>query len=708
MANVISVLQPGGTSGTSYNVRATGIRHFNANGTATAQTPSEGCASVYNNTVKITCAQIDNLFAGLMFTAAIPANLAANASLQINSLSSAAITVHNGLSTASIGNGEYLFVYDGSTFILLDSVKVTTSISGIDANNYDVPTSNAVVNYVTTQLSNRWNYVICPAQANQIPAGATYKSGTTTVNGTMAASSNTMYTIYLVKHDHDTAHSTSDAYDEWITINTSGSTYVWEKIGNTDIDVSDIANNIATNIIGSIADHTIQTVDSASVNVGSHTHDFTGGQMTSTGNYTPEGTVNVGNDIAGTSYTPGGSISVGGTTGANYTPAGTVISTFAGSAQYIKVSGSQATITVSTTNVPTGNNTAANCSVTWGTGTNYTKITPTVTISGNTNTNLGNETEVDGSHTHTFSGSGSSSSISGSSFTVSTKDAMAVTITSTTASANDKTFQVPISSATVTTQPVFAVVNNGSHTHVGTVAQQTLSGSISNTGTASSYSVSGEVLTLTPSSTPGSSVSVTFPATAVTIATAGDHGHTVNRSTNAAISVTGGYVKLTASTPSHNHTLSGSVTPTITVVGTIGTVNGHSHSVSFPSADVASVLTATASQIGLIVSVGTHTHTVSSLSASTTYTPSVSLTTSATSASGYVNITPAGRVDSSFSGTQTKLAFSGSQVKFAFNGASKQVSVVGTTVGTIGTTAIGNKTVSLTKTDKTLSHSLKS
>lgn len=53
------------------------------------------------------------------------------------------------------------------------------------------------------------------------------------------AAAATMGKIYLVKH----AHSSSDSYDEYITIQ-SDSKYTWEKIGNTDIDLSDYFKSI--------------------------------------------------------------------------------------------------------------------------------------------------------------------------------------------------------------------------------------------------------------------------------------------------------------------------------------------------------------------------------------------------------------------------------------------------------------------------------
>lgn len=58
------------------------------------------------------------------------------------------------------------------------------------------------------------------------------------------ASANTMYTIYLVA---DTHSDSPDSYDEYITIRsgTSGSyTYSWEKIGNTDVDLSDYVKTL--------------------------------------------------------------------------------------------------------------------------------------------------------------------------------------------------------------------------------------------------------------------------------------------------------------------------------------------------------------------------------------------------------------------------------------------------------------------------------
>lgn len=47
----------------------------------------------------------------------------------------------------------------------------------------------------------------------------------------------TMGKIYLVAHSHNPSDGQPDSYDEFITVQ-SGSTYKWERIGNTDIDLS--------------------------------------------------------------------------------------------------------------------------------------------------------------------------------------------------------------------------------------------------------------------------------------------------------------------------------------------------------------------------------------------------------------------------------------------------------------------------------------
>lgn len=52
----------------------------------------------------------------------------------------------------------------------------------------------------------------------------------------------TMGKIYLMAHSHNPSDGQPDSYDEFITVE-SGSTYKWERIGNTDIDLSGYVPN---------------------------------------------------------------------------------------------------------------------------------------------------------------------------------------------------------------------------------------------------------------------------------------------------------------------------------------------------------------------------------------------------------------------------------------------------------------------------------
>ena len=80
---------------------------------------------------------------------------------------------------------------------------------------------------------------------NIISAGLEY----VVVTELPTASAETMGKIYLVAH----SHGTDDIYDEYLTIRTAQSgipvtfTYSWEKIGNTDIDLSNYVTDVTLN-----------------------------------------------------------------------------------------------------------------------------------------------------------------------------------------------------------------------------------------------------------------------------------------------------------------------------------------------------------------------------------------------------------------------------------------------------------------------------
>lgn len=75
-----------------------------------------------------------------------------------------------------------------------------------------------------------------------IAAGLSYEVVTTLPE----ASASTKGKIYLVAH----SHGTSDIYDEFLTVQggtASAPTYSWEKIGNTDIDLSNYVTDVTLN-----------------------------------------------------------------------------------------------------------------------------------------------------------------------------------------------------------------------------------------------------------------------------------------------------------------------------------------------------------------------------------------------------------------------------------------------------------------------------
>ena len=134
---------------------------------------------------------------------------------------------------------------------------------------------------------------IC-TDASNTPKDVQWTSGGTTITGTLVASSSTTGAFYLVPA---TTQGGKDIYSEYVTV-IDGSTYLWEKVGTTDIDLSNL---------GALA-----YVDSASGSytpAGSVSASFSGNSMNSTGNFTPSGTIAVNAASgSGTSYTPEGSV----------------------------------------------------------------------------------------------------------------------------------------------------------------------------------------------------------------------------------------------------------------------------------------------------------------------------------------------------------------------------------------------------------------
>lgn len=81
-----------------------------------------------------------------------------------------------------------------------------------------------------------WNGSSTPVPAN-IPAGVVVTYNDTEYTGTLAAASAQAGAFYLVKSS--TQKGTLDVYDEYAVI-TNGSTKSWEKLGDTQLDLSDL------------------------------------------------------------------------------------------------------------------------------------------------------------------------------------------------------------------------------------------------------------------------------------------------------------------------------------------------------------------------------------------------------------------------------------------------------------------------------------
>ena len=81
-----------------------------------------------------------------------------------------------------------------------------------------------------------------------IPAGVTVKYGSNAARtGTLAASADTLKKFYLVKSSTLPDSETLDIYDEYVTVQggtEQNPTYSWEKIGDTQIKLSQIVTNV--------------------------------------------------------------------------------------------------------------------------------------------------------------------------------------------------------------------------------------------------------------------------------------------------------------------------------------------------------------------------------------------------------------------------------------------------------------------------------
>lgn len=101
----------------------------------------------------------------------------------------------------------------------------------VDSNGVNLQTKLASI--TTPTYVTAWDGDSTPVVAN-IPAGVSVTYNTTTYTGTLAASASTANKTYLV------STGTTDNYNRYVT-QLNGSTYSWQNIGSTEIDLSDYA-----------------------------------------------------------------------------------------------------------------------------------------------------------------------------------------------------------------------------------------------------------------------------------------------------------------------------------------------------------------------------------------------------------------------------------------------------------------------------------
>lgn len=101
-----------------------------------------------------------------------------------------------------------------------------------------------------------WDGTGTPVAAN-IPAGVVVNG----VTGTLSADNATPGAFYLIKSSTTTDGSPSDSYDEYVPVGSTGSK-TWQKIGDTQVDLSDVVTDVSLTkqtdtVIGTDATFTI-------------------------------------------------------------------------------------------------------------------------------------------------------------------------------------------------------------------------------------------------------------------------------------------------------------------------------------------------------------------------------------------------------------------------------------------------------------------
>ena len=414
------------------------------------------------------------------------------------------------------------------------------------------------------------------------------------------ASESTQKGIYLIAD----AHGNGDSYDEYVTVK-SGNAYSWEKIGNTDIDISKLAEEL-------VVSGTELTTESAGEQVAT-------GSATVSYMKSAEATGSAGAGVEANTGEAGGATINGSSFG------------FSGTENTITLSGTLPTLSqVSFT--PAGT-----ISGKVDVGNHTHSITPTteeLTYVSGTASATG---EVEG-HTHTVSLTTASATYV-SDVDASTGEAVAHTHTITASkvtgwnegstSLSEKNFGFSASTSDIMSAPTVSTDGVLSWTTVNAASQDVLS------FTAPSLIYTDGTITAggAHSHTIGKATnSLTYASAVKNVSTAGGHSHSIGAPTTASLSVVTG-VSVTGSAGSHTIngssfkfngnaltftpalstnalSVSGKFTPAGSITGSV-TLPSHSHSYTAPSAHTHSItLTSTQVTGSASVAVSSHTHSI--------------------------------------------------------------------------------------------------
>ena len=223
---------------------------FNSTATSGANfkvTPSGGTAqTVYIDGLGSAAFKSDTYFATADAVANIEASLEGAVEAGIAELDATITGAAAGktLATLTQKDGKIAATFQDISIAQSQVSGLTAALNGKQDNlsfegAYNASTNKvATKSYVDGEIAkiDQFKYVVS-TNAATTPSGIIWYNDSTKVTGTLAASANTEYTIYLVPCKHSAAQQ-QEGYDEYLTVK-NGSTYSWEVLGNTrDIDLT--------------------------------------------------------------------------------------------------------------------------------------------------------------------------------------------------------------------------------------------------------------------------------------------------------------------------------------------------------------------------------------------------------------------------------------------------------------------------------------